>query len=289
VLLDNLFMELLRNDGADPHLAPRVMRARRELAWLGSEATDFLAYAFRQFGEKKPADVVALDRIGTTLAELQAVKELAAVLADPKLPTPLRLAAVHALAVVPDAAARDALMAALAGDPAWEFRAASAEALQKSAGEPAVRAALVLALDDGDGFVRASAVKGLAPALDPVADAALLARLAKMVGDDPDPGARGECADALAIHRKQPVVVAALVKALRDRDSSVVEHAANALVKVSDKNVQLALVDALERAVKLRQDQVVDTLLVVLRASVGKVPKDINPDGWRKLIRAAND
>jgi hypothetical protein len=58
---------------------------------------------------------------------------------------------------------------------------------------------------------------------------------------------------------------------------------------MNDKKIQLALVDALERAVKLRQNELVDTLLVVLRASVGKVPSDINPDGWRKLIRGTTD
>lgn len=289
VLLDNLFMELLRNDGADPRLAARAMRARRELTWLGSEATEFLAGAFRQLGEKKPADIVALDRIGAALAGLEAVKELDAVLTETKLPTPLRLAAVHALADVAEPAAHDALIASLADDPAWELRAASAEALRRSTGEPKVRVALARALDDGDGFVRASAVKALTPALDPVADEAVLARIVRMAGADHDPAARGACADALALHASLPVVAAALVHALEDGEPAVVERAAHALVNMNDKKIQLALVDALERAVKLRQNELVDTLLVVLRASVGKVPSDINPDGWRKLIRGTTD
>ena len=289
VLLDNLFMELLRNDGADPRLAARAQRARRELTWLGSEATEFLTAALRQLGEKKPADVVALDRIGAALADLQAVKELAAVLADAKLQKPLRLAAVHALADVSDPGARAALIAALCGDPAWELRAASAEALRKSTGEPLVRVALARALEDEDGFVRASAVKALTPALDPVADEAVLARIVRMSGGDRDPAARGACADALSLHAAHPVVAAALVHALEDGDPAVVEHAAHALVNMNDKKIQLALVDALERAVRLRQSELVDSLLVVLRASVGKVPSDINPDGWRKLIRGTTD
>jgi hypothetical protein len=289
VLLDNLFMELLRNDGADPRFAARALRARRELTWLGSEATEFLAGAFRQLGEKKPADVVALDRIGAALADLQAVKELDAVLTETKLPTPLRLAAVHALADVAEPAAHDALIASLAGDPAWELRAASAEALHKSTGEPKVRVALARALDDDDGFVRASAVKALTPALDPVADEAVLSRIVRMSGADRDPATRGACADALALHAALPVVAAALVHALEDGEPAVVERAAHALVNMNDKKIQLALVDALERAVKLRQNELVDTLLVVLRASVGKVPSDINPDGWRKLIRGTTD
>lgn len=58
---------------------------------------------------------------------------------------------------------------------------------------------------------------------------------------------------------------------------------------MNDKNIQLALVDALERAVKAKQGELVSSLLVVLRASVGRVPDDINPDGWRKLIRGTTD
>jgi hypothetical protein len=289
LLLDNLFKELLLNDGADPRYAGRALRARREISWLGSEATDFIVAAFRQFGAKKPADMVALDRLGAALASLQAAKELGLVLADAKLATPLRLAAIHALGEIADPAAHDALLACLAGDAKWELRSASAEALRKSTGEPRVRVALARALDDGDGFVRASAVKALTPALDPVADAAVLTRIVRMVGGDPDPAARGACADALALHAGHAVVAAALVHALGDGEPAVVEHAAHALVNMNDKNIQLALVDALERAVKAKQGELVSSLLVVLRASVGRVPDDINPDGWRKLIRGTTD
>ena len=289
LLLDNLLKELLLDDGADPRYAGRALRARREISWLGSEATDFIVAAFRQFGEKKPADMIALNQLNAALASLQATKELDLVLADPKLPTPLRLAAVHALADIADPAAHDALLACLAGDAKWELRSASAKTLRRSTGEPRVRVALARALDDGDGFVRTSAVKTLTPALDPVADTAVLTRIVQIVGDDPDPAARGACADALALHTGHAVVAAALVHALGDGDPAVVEHAAHALVNMNDKNIQLALVDALERAVRQKQSELVDSLLVVLRASVGRVPDDINPDGWRKLIRGTTD
>jgi hypothetical protein len=81
-------------------------------------------------------------------------------------------------------------------------------------------------------------------------------------------------------------VTAALVRALGDGDPDVVVNAAHSLVNHSDPRVQLALVDALERGVRQKQDHLVDSLLVVLRASVGQAPKDINPDSWRRLIRA---
>jgi HEAT repeat protein len=293
VLLDNLFVELLRTGKAGSPEAIRSERAQRELSWLGSAASAFLADALRELGRTRPLYTPAQDRVAAALAQLRAIHELAAIASDAKEGMPVRLAALRALGDVPDDAAVDALIDRLAADPAFEVRAAAADLLKRKALDDRVRVALAKALDDREATVRAHAANAIVPSLrlmkEETRDPQSLARVVRMLGEDGDPVARGGAAEALALPAADPAVSAALVRALRDPDPGVVEKAAHSLVNQPDSRVQLAMVDALERGIAQHQDHLVYSLLVDLRASVGRepAPKELtNPDGWRRLIRA---
>jgi hypothetical protein len=290
VLLDNLFVELLRIGKPGSNEARRSERATQELTWLGSSATAFLSEALRDLGRSRPLYTAQQDRIAGALAQQRAIPELAAIAGDGREGMPVRLAALRALGDVPDPAAVDVLVERLGADPAFEVRSAAADLLRRKAGEDRVRLALAKALDDPDPHVRAHAAVAIVPSLrlmkDETHDAQSLARVVRMLLEDPDAPARAAAAEALALPAADPVVTSALVRALGDGDPDVVVNAAHSLVNHSDPRVQLALVDALERGVRQKQDHLVDSLLVVQRASVGQAPKDINPDSWRRLIRA---
>jgi len=293
VLLDNLFVELLRIGKAGSPEALRSERAQRELSWLGSAASAFLADALRELGRTRPLYTVAQDRIAAALAQLRAIHELTAIASDAKEGMPVRLAALRALGDVPDEAAVDALLDRLASDPAFEVRSTAADLLKRKALDDRVRVALAKALDDRDATVRAHAATAIVPSLrlmkKETRDPQSLARVVRMLGEDNDPIARGGTAKALALPAADPVVSAALVRALRDPNPAVVEKTAHSLVNQPDPRVQLAMVDALERGIDAHQDHLVYSLLVDLRASVGRepAPKELtNPDGWRRLIRA---
>ncbi len=294
LLLDNLTIELLRDDAAGRGVATasRSARARRELQWFGGEAVPLLVEGMKGLALRERIDHVALDRLALALVELHAAAELAALVTDAKAAetsVALRLAGIRALAPADEPAVVEALTAALRSDPAWEVRGAAAEALRRRAANGPARAALVAAFADSDGYVRAQAVRALAVGLDPETDGAALRSVRGMLLADPAPQARGAAAEALALYAFDPEAGAALVRALRDPDSSVVARSARALQNVRTGAVQLALVDALESAIQRRDDGLVSELLLILTASVGARPADINPVGWRALVRQRDD
>jgi len=299
LLLDNLLIELLRDDAASrgSGTSARSARARRELTWFGGDGVEYLIEAMRALVERERVDAVALDRIGYALAELQATKELAALAAPaeqggsrepserPEREMRLRVAATRSLALIDDPEAVRALASRLCDDPSWEVRAAAAEGLRKRVQHVEARAALVQALSDEDGFVRAQAVRIVLLGLKPEEESGEFERVLFFLLEDPAPAARAAAAASLALFTYDPRVEAALVRALADRDRAVVQAAAQALVNQRTLRVQRALIDALERAKHAREEALVSELLAVLSANVGERPTDIwNPAGWRKLV-----
>jgi len=292
LLLDNLLIELLRDDAASrgSGTSQRSARARRELAWFGADAVPLLEEAMRGLARRDAVDVVAVDRVGLALVELRATTELAALCAAPDRAgagaagLQLQLAAIRALAHLDEPAATAALVERLESDPSWQVRGAAAEVLRRRAGSIEVRAALFGALSDPDGFVRAQAVRALVAEINPAEEGGALLRALSILLQDPSATTRAAAAEALALFAFDPRVELALTHALVDRDLAVVQKAALALRSRRTPAVQRALVDALERAVKARADGLVSELLLVLESNVGARPRNLNPGGWRELL-----
>jgi hypothetical protein len=301
ILLDNLLIELLKDDDADRGSGTsfRSARARRELAWFGSEAIPPLAEGMRALGSRERVDGVTLDRIATALVELRAVAELARISAPPAaadgegggaaIDVRARVAAVRALDQIELPEARTALIDRVLLDPEWQVRGAAAECLKRRAGDPEVRRVMLAALGDSDGFVRAEAVRALVVGTGTEIESIPLDRLARCLVADPESGVRAAAAESLGIYAFAPEVEELLLRSLADPDLAVVNAAAHALFNNRTRAVQLALVDALERVNRIavrepRAAGVVSELLRLLSASVGASPERINPAGWRALI-----
>ncbi len=294
LLLDNLMRELMSDDAASrgSGTAVRSTRARHELTWFGSEAIGPLADGLRALGSRDKIDSVVIGRIAEALAEMRAATELTALAApDPagKLRLAARLAALRALATIEEPAVSVSMITRLRDDSEWEMRAAAAELLLRRNGDPKVHAALLQALTDGDGFVRAKAVRALVIGLRVDAESVPLDPLVGFLLHDPAPAPRAAAAEALALYAFEPRVEAALCQALRDTDLEVVGKTAQSLLNSRTKPVQAALVDALERMNQrsLRDASaagLVSELLRILAANIGGTPVKINPAGWRALI-----
>jgi hypothetical protein len=288
-LLANLLIELFRSDapGRGVATSARSARARKELSWFGAEAVPLLVDGMKALARRESVDVMALDRIAGTLVDLRALDAIGSLLQEtdgPDADVKLRCALLRALAPLEDPAVPALLAGRLRDDPAWEVRGTAAEALRRHRGSKEARAALALALGDPDGFVRARAMRVLAVGMDPEEDAAVLERVVEFLLRDPAPEARAAAAEALALFAYLEPVADALMQALRDPASDVVGKSARALMNTRTTRIQLALADALDRAVQRRDESLITDLLLALEANVGAKPQDINPKGWRALI-----
>jgi len=299
ILLDNLLIELLKDDAADRGSGTsfRSARARRELSWFGNEAVAPLVEGLRTLGSRDRVDSVTLDRIATALADLRAVGELARLAASAAgegsgtLDVRARLAAVRALAAIELPEAETALIDRLLVDPDWQVRGAAAECLKPRAADPAIRRVMIAALGDADGYIRAQAVRALVVGAGTEVAAIPLDTLARCLATDPAAAVRAAAAESLGLYAFEPSVEALLLRSLADPDLAVVGAAAHALFNNRTRDVQLALVDALDRVNQIavrepRAAGLVSELLRLLAANVGATPERINPAGWRRLIEA---
>ena len=251
----------------------------------------------RTLGSRDRVDGVTLDRIATALADLRAVGELARLAATApgdgsgNLDVRARLAAVRALASIELPEAETALIDRLLVDPDWQVRGAAAECLKPRAGDPAIRRVMIAALGDSDGFIRAQAVRAMVVGAGTELSSIPLDTLTRCLAADPDAAVRAAAAESLGLYAFEPAVEALLLRSLADPELAVVGAAAHALLNNRTRDVQLALVDALDRINQIavrepRAAGLVSELLRLLSANVGATPERINPAGWRRLIEA---
>lgn len=292
LLLDNLLRQVIADDNAarGEGSSGYATRARQELKWFGAEPIPLLVEGMRGLAARDRVDVIALDRIGSALTELQAVSALAEMAGTPggsessEASVKLRLAAVRALQPIPDPAVTKVLLERVKGDAAWSVRGAAVDALRSREQEPGVHAALVAALDDPDGYVRGEAIGALATGLDPQTNAGAFERLIRILVGDRDATARKAAAEVLALHASEPAIGAALLHALRDPDMAVAMKAAFALMYVGSGEVRRGLIDLLDRAVATRDIGPMSELPMILKKNFGEAPPKLDADSWRKLL-----
>jgi len=164
VLLDNLVLELVRTPEGQLS-SPSEQRwqlASRELSYFRSDAIPLLIELLVGFADRRPRDPIAVDRLQTTLSQLDASEEIDRKLTHAGLSPQACLFLIQCVVKAGDPADIPRLKGWLERSNDWKIRSECVRGLAVHAeSDSACRELLVAAMRDSDRFVRAQAAAGL--------------------------------------------------------------------------------------------------------------------------------